>query len=115
MKNVKHTPGPWVYKPDTRTSYNPQTGAPIIRTLHWIQNNGSDCIALVSNREALDISAAQTEADARLFALAPELLDALAQLVKLHNIEHRAKELHEARAEAWRVAEALVAKIAGVE
>jgi hypothetical protein len=68
---TKHTPGPWIVK-----TYTPNHGC----WNHWIQSKHGP-----SNTD-------EAEANARLIAAAPELLEALKELVAEH--EYRCEKLN---------------------
>ena len=69
MSSAKHTPGPWVVGTDTAR------GADRGR-VHILGNTGGELVR---------IAAAQTPADARLIAAAPEMLTVLHAVVAAHD------------------------------
>lgn len=73
MSETKHTPGPWKYQ---KQNGSPTTGK------HMISGAKPGYLA-----EVRDCGSGDVEANARLIAAAPELLEAL-ELCRIHMYEH---------------------------
>ena len=83
MSNAKHTPGPWGVEyglssdPATYTPGIDSPGQDFTVILYGIKAKGEACGIHGRTLE-------EQEANARLIAAAPELLDALASMVRMH-------------------------------
>jgi hypothetical protein len=94
MSESKHTPGPW--DPFTQPSFS---GWWAVRDNNWNEIGSGD--------------GGFTEADARLIAAAPELLEALILMVRTHD-EPAESMLQEMREQKWlEQARAAIAKATG--
>lgn len=96
----KHTPGPW------QTDRN-NVHAAQIATIHHCLNN--DWVEVWSP-EAFAASEETQEANARLIAAAPELLDAL---IRLYNSHSLSKPPGSPKSDSQKQAEAAIAKATG--
>lgn len=96
MTDTKHTPGPWLAVAESAV----QCGF----KRHHISAKDGDCFMYVA--KALDIgsSKAEREANARLIAAAPDMLEAL------QNIENDDKHMPES---AWILIQSAIAKAKG--
>jgi hypothetical protein len=96
--NTKHTPAPWAYAPSHPAKAND--------TEHVIEmEGGSSPIAIVYSG-GVGISHSQAQSNARLIAAAPELLDALVELMKPYNGQIQS-------ADAYKKANSIIAKATG--
>jgi hypothetical protein len=70
-RNTKHTPGPWVAESRHTQKFDPRTGAKLKpEVLYSVMSEGGEVITAFSNIVNKD-----AEANARLIAAAPELLE----------------------------------------
>jgi len=74
MSNPKHTPGPWTLRQESD------------RFIHIVEPNSDAGIAAVLTEHDED-GLAIDQANARLIAAAPELLEALKSVVKTHGLK----------------------------
>lgn len=101
MSEIAHTPGPWFAEQPGISGVNvsaEKSGVGIA----WCGTNS------IFGRESHVISTAEARANACLIATAPELLEALEELIKAINFVH--PEAHEAVAAAEQKARAAIAK-----
>lgn len=97
---MSHTPGPWI-------ECAPEVGGVISENYRLI-TGGAECEAQADDtsqwgRECLRISGYISPANARLIAAAPDLLEALKELVAISDRKH----------DAWDKAHAAIAKATG--
>ncbi len=110
MSNAKHTPGPWAFSRsddfgDARFYVAQQDGAPYTP-------NYSDVATLIAETVSGERVFIQ-EANARLIAAAPELLEALVLMVRTHD-EPAETLLQETKEQQWlEKARAAIAKATG--
>lgn len=78
-QHTQHTPGPWVF--DLSKSWRPHR----VSLCHFVGNDDAD-IAHIGENFSSNRSPAETIANARLIAAAPDLLASLERLVTLMNI-----------------------------
>lgn len=94
---TKHTPGPWVVIPST-----PQDGV----NCWWVHSATGVDIAIVNGPQN-----PETEADARLIAAAPELLEALQHILRCIPIGGLAQIHH--NSSTWEQIDAAITKALG--
>ena len=100
----KHTPGPWIVSADPLHFYSLTT---VIGGKESLQKNGPPQQMIVQVGGFAEWQ--EAEANARLIAAAPELLEAAIELKDVCNRPSAART----RAEAWRKLDKAIAKAAG--
>lgn len=74
----KHTPGPWVYSPDYRYDRDRTTGSEVVELVGYdVASEQSPVIGC----EGIEAWFPNAEANARLIAAAPDLLEALLEAI----------------------------------
>ena len=78
----KHTPGPWISESPTRDGTSVKSTAALFSTVAWC-GAGS----IWSSSGSYEISHEEAEANARLIAAAPDLLEVAKLLLDFYNLE----------------------------